>query len=847
MWATFAVLAAGSALFFRGHPHIPVVGYDNSGHWVLGPGGMAVHINGGTRKIDAEVDTGPAGDVDGQPPAVLEGNKGNAYVFRNDASAPVIDGSTLTVRPPIHTGIHGGYVGIEAHVGGVYVVSKPNGTVFRPDISTSDLIQVGGPVSDPVVTDDGTLWLLRTDAGTICILPAKAKALDCSVRVPATHRGSLVVVQKRPAFIDLTTNSVRPVVGAALGPDVPLGVDVPAGAQVATADLGGWLPIVDNNSKQVLLADLNGFTKGRRGRGPLRIPLNRQGQYGTPVTGQGVFAVPDEVSNRLLVFGPNGHLLHDMPVHAQGARYTVGQDGQIYVDMVDRAHAFVVARNGWITEVNVSAPPQNALPRPNATPAPHGAVPVAAQPGPIGSVAVTVGDGTAQIIWTGPNPNWPPVRAYRVTWIEPDGRRHPTTSPGSQRTLTITGLHNGTAYTASVAANNRLGWGPETYSGVFVPSTDAPGAPTGVQARAATDGTVQVTWRRADGKGHDIARYDLFATGSDGSSSAVGQASGTSATVAGLTLGVGYTFTVTATTDVDVTSPASAPSDTATPVKPADAPTNITATPDDGSLTLRWSAPNLNGGVLDHYVVTPSGGGATSQSTTATSLSYTGLRNGTSYSFTVSAVTHSPDTGTPLSGAAAPVSATPGRTPTVDIATIGLSGDRQVSVRFSVIDYGSGPVTCFIFFDDVERWVGPCQDGDTASVDNLDYSRTYDVNVKGANAFGYGARSAKRQVTTNSPSPQVAVSRGTPRSPDAVCNDPSCAWVNVSLANFPPNTNHRVDCVSSGPRGGSGTYYTYTVRTDGSGTNTSSMCFYGYAGQSVWAVVDGVESNHFPW
>ena len=51
--------------------------------------------------------------------------------------------------------------------------------------------------------------------------------------------------------------------------------------------------------------------------------------------------------------------------------------------------------------------------------------------------------------------------------------------------------------------------------------------------------------------------------------------------------------------------------DTATPATVPGAPTNVTATPGNGTATMRWTAPSSNGGSsLTGYVITDTQGGS---------------------------------------------------------------------------------------------------------------------------------------------------------------------------------------------------------------------------------------------
>ena len=109
----------------------------------------------------------------------------------------------------------------------------------------------------------------------------------------------------------------------------------------------------------------------------------------------------------------------------------------------------------------------------------------------------------------------------------------------------------------------------------------------------------------------------------------------TTATVTGLTNGTSYTFTVQATNGVG-TGPPSAASNAVIPATVPNAPTAVTATRGNTTASVTWTAPANNGCAVTSYSVTASPGGATASGTTAP-IVVTGLTNGTSYTFTVSA------------------------------------------------------------------------------------------------------------------------------------------------------------------------------------------------------------------
>ncbi len=156
-------------------------------------------------------------------------------------------------------------------------------------------------------------------------------------------------------------------------------------------------------------------------------------------------------------------------------------------------------------------------------------------------------------------------------------------------------------------------------------------------------------------------------------------------TVTGLTNGVAYTFTVVATNSVGNSSASSA-SNSVTPATTPGAPTAFSATAGNAQSALSWNAPASNGGAsITDYVVEYK---LTSEPTTwsifsdgtsnLTTATVTGLTNGSSYDFRVSAV-NSVGQGT----ASSAVSATPLTVP--DAPTIGTAtgGNTQATVTFS--------------------------------------------------------------------------------------------------------------------------------------------------------------------
>jgi hypothetical protein len=169
----------------------------------------------------------------------------------------------------------------------------------------------------------------------------------------------------------------------------------------------------------------------------------------------------------------------------------------------------------------------------------------------------------------------------------------------------------------------------------FAPANaTAPGSPTGVSATAG-DTSATVSWNAPANGGSPITGYTVTSNPDGVTASAVG----TSVTVHGLTNGTTYTFAVTATNGVG-TSGSSAPSNPVTPapLTVPDPPTGVAATAGNAQANVSWTAPASSGGSpILGYTVTSNPAGGTATTLGATSTTVTGLTNGTSYTFSVTA------------------------------------------------------------------------------------------------------------------------------------------------------------------------------------------------------------------
>ncbi len=134
---------------------------------------------------------------------------------------------------------------------------------------------------------------------------------------------------------------------------------------------------------------------------------------------------------------------------------------------------------------------------------------------------------------------------------------------------------------------------------------------------------------------NDIPEAVYYSVYQDNSS--IGTVSESVYDVIGLTNGITYDFEVKAMDNNAVVIAASGQI-SATPVTTPGIPTGVTATAGNGQATIRFTAPSDNGGSpITGYVVTSDPGNYTA-SGAGTSITVTGLTNGTDYTFTVKAI-----------------------------------------------------------------------------------------------------------------------------------------------------------------------------------------------------------------
>ena len=318
-------------------------------------------------------------------------------------------------------------------------------------------------------------------------------------------------------------------------------------------------------------------------------------------------------------------------------------------------------------------------------------IPVEGVPSAPTGLSASAGDGRVTLRWSAPSRDGgSAITRYEYRYREDGGSYGgwTTVSGGASATsTTVTGLDNGTAYEFQVRARTDIGPGPESNTASATLAESVPGAPTGLTAESG-DQSATLTWGPpADDGGTAIVRYELRyreTGGSYGSWRTVsGGASARSATVRNLDNGTSYEFQVRAFNGI---SPGHAATASATLAESAPgAPSGLTATGGDESVTLNWSAPGDGGSQILRYEyryaasgetwsewMTVSGGG------NARSVAVSGLTNGTLYGFQVRAVNSVDE------GEAAQATATPGRAPSAPTGLAASVESESITVMWGM-------------------------------------------------------------------------------------------------------------------------------------------------------------------
>ena len=360
----------------------------------------------------------------------------------------------------------------------------------------------------------------------------------------------------------------------------------------------------------------------------------------------------------------------------------------------------------------------------------------------------TTGNTQATVTFSAPASALP-ITGYTVTANPAAGTDSNAGTTGLSHV--ITGLTNGTSYTFTVTATSNAGTGAASGATAAVIPSTVPSAPIiGTATKGNTQATVTFSAPASTG-GAAITGYTVTSNPAGGVDSGAGT-TGLSHIITGLTNGTSYTFTVTAS-NLNGAGAASGATTAIIPSTVPGAPVIGTATKGNTQATVTFSAPASTGGAaITGYTVTsnPAGGVDSNAGTTGLSHVITGLTNGTSYTFTVTA-SNLNGAGAASGASGAIIPSTIPNAPTIGTAT---AGDGQVSVAFTFTDTvpnnGGASVSSYI----VTPYIGGAAQATTSgtsspiTVNGLSNGTAYTFTVAAVNISGTGAASAASNSVT---------------------------------------------------------------------------------------------------
>ena len=732
------VAGLGLTVLGLGSADQAVASYD-AASWVWSRArGEVARINGITAKVDTRVDV-PRTRAHG-----MQISQSDKYVILRDVDTGVVSSMDLTslqvyATTPTSSGIG---VRVALRDDAAFVIDAVRGEVRQ--LNPRTLTPIGPTLRYPpgitggVFDGTGRLWIAVPSEGTVsAITPAPLpsgssrgsggaggaepgpKQISTSSVAPPSHDLTISALDKGVAVLNRTTNALTTITGDRRATTtLPL-----AGPATLPAHIdGAAVPVTVPESRQVYVVTTDGGM-----RGGFRVPGGGD-QMQPAVAWQGFFYVADDTTGVVHVFDAAGREQKSIRFDRPGGPVELDvRESYLFINAPGSSTARVVDDQHGVREVDKYAddvlggdkPPKPPAPPPPPKPR----KPVVSKPGPPRNVHASAGNAEARVTWQAADPNGAAIARDVVT-----GADRTFQVGADQRSIDVTGLTNGETYQFEVHAVNAKGDGPSRTSNAVRPTAEVPDAPTAASATAKPDGTVVVTWPKANGQGLSIKQYTVTAI-SDGSSAPVGQAGGTTLTVkAGdLEYGRQYAFSVVAVNERGAGSKPSPISNSVVPFAAPARPDPVDASTvgdQAGAIRVAWSAPADNGRPITGYAVTA--GGRSVQVTDSTTATLTGFGTGQTVNVEVRARNEA--------GAGAPGTAT---ARTVDKPVVTVTGSsatyNAATLTFSVAA-GGGTAGCTVSADNGGGDAsGSCS---SVTVRGLKPSTGYTFTVSASNAAG---------------------------------------------------------------------------------------------------------------
>lgn len=379
-------------------------------------------------------------------------------------------------------------------------------------------------------------------------------------------------------------------------------------------------------------------------------------------------------------------------------------------------------------------------------------------------ISAVPGDGYADLSWS--------LSAGATTYFVYQSLNGADYSQVMQSVLNagrVSGLTNGVQYLFKVTAANSAGESDRSAAVMVTPEAPAvkPNPPAGLNAIAG-DASVSLSWTSVV----NADNYVVYKSSDNLAFEAVATVNLPSYTVGGLTNDIGYWFKVSAKNaggEGEATSSVSA-TPKAPIIVPA-APLILSAIADNAQVTLTWS--QVIG--ADNYTVYVSSDGGSTYPTKIisadTSELVTGLANGTTYFFRVSATNGAGEGSQSLSASATPMAAVV--IPATPVGLAAISGDKSASLTWG---FSSGAQNYNVYQSSAQNGTYNKIKNVSAlstTVDGLTNGTSYWFKVSAANSAGESPLSGAVSATPAAP---VLV----PAAPTGLASAPADSRITLS-------------------------------------------------------------------
>jgi fibronectin type 3 domain-containing protein len=282
------------------------------------------------------------------------------------------------------------------------------------------------------------------------------------------------------------------------------------------------------------------------------------------------------------------------------------------------------------------------------TTAGNGSNPGSTAPAVPAGLTATPGNAEVSLVWSATTK----ASSYHVKRSTTTGGLYSTVAAPTAASFSDTSLTNGTTYFYVVSAVDSAGESANSSQVSARPSApaQAPAAPTALTATAA-NAQVSLTWAAsATAASYNVKR----ATTTGGPYTRISSPTTTSFTDAGLTNGSAYFYVVSAVNTTGESGNSSQVSATPVAPQPPRVPTGLTATAGNAQVVLTWTASS--GATSYHVKRATTSGGPYAQVSAPASATFTdtGLINGTTYFYVVSALNATAESADSAQASAAP-------------------------------------------------------------------------------------------------------------------------------------------------------------------------------------------------